>query len=101
MDRAEDLTGPAGTVIAINCRTVHASRANATDRVRPVALFVYSSADAFTWMPTPTPDPPHRRHRARQAGDRRASRSDTLPGAARLESKQGYGSIFTAQNAEL
>jgi ectoine hydroxylase len=28
MSRAEDLTGPAGTVIAINCRTMHASRAN-------------------------------------------------------------------------
>src|ERR1700726_4500286 len=52
---AVDLTGPAGTVIAINCRTIHGSRANATDRVRPVALFVYSSADAFAWMPTPTP----------------------------------------------
>ncbi|MGH7092441.1 MAG: phytanoyl-CoA dioxygenase family protein, partial [Stellaceae bacterium] len=46
MSHAEDLTGPAGTVIAINCRTLHASRANFTDRVRPVALFVYSSADA-------------------------------------------------------
>src|SRR3954467_10439803 len=46
---AEDLTGPAGTVIAINCRTVHASHTRVTDRVQPVALFVYSSADPFAW----------------------------------------------------
>jgi len=45
----EDLIGPAGTVIAINCRTLHASRANRTNRARPVALFVYSAADAFAW----------------------------------------------------
>jgi ectoine hydroxylase-related dioxygenase (phytanoyl-CoA dioxygenase family) len=100
MERAEDLTGPAGTVIAINCRTVHGSRANATNRVRPVALFVYSSADAFTWMPTPTP--------TRYTGDIVRGKPATV---AHLDptpcpvppdwSKQGYGSIFTAQNAEL
>jgi ectoine hydroxylase len=100
MTRAEDLTGSAGAVIAINCRTVHGSRANATNRVRPVALFVYSSADAFTWMPTPTP--------CRYTGDIVRGEPATI---AHLDptpcpvppdwSKQGYGSIFTAQNAEL
>jgi hypothetical protein len=85
MAGAVDLTGPAGTVIAINCRTVHGSRANLTDRVRPVALFVYSSADAFTWMPIPTPDPLYRRDRARRGGRGRASRPDAVPGSARLE----------------
>lgn len=100
MQAAEDLTGPAGTVIAINCRTVHGSRANATNRVRPVALFVYSSADAFTWMPTPTP--------TRYTGEIVRGKPATV---AHLDpypcpvppdwSKQGYGSIFTAQNAEL
>jgi ectoine hydroxylase len=100
MASAEDLIGPAGTVIAINCRTVHGSRANATNRVRPVALFVYSSADAFTWMPTPTP--------CRYTGEIVRGRPATV---AHLDphpcpvppdwSKHGYGSIFTAQNAEL
>jgi ectoine hydroxylase-related dioxygenase (phytanoyl-CoA dioxygenase family) len=99
MDRAEDLCGTAGTVIAINCRTVHGSRANATNRVRPVALFVYSSADAFTWMPTPTP--------TRYTGEIVRGAPATI---AHLDpypcpvppdwSKQGYGSIFTAQKAE-
>ena len=50
-----DLTGSAGGVVAIHCRTLHGSRANTTDAVRPCALFVYSSADAFPWIPAPTP----------------------------------------------
>jgi ectoine hydroxylase len=100
MAAAADLTGPAGTVIAINCRTVHGSRANATNRVRPVALFVYSSADAFTWMPTPTP--------TRYTGEivrgepATVAHLDPYPCPVPPDwSKQGYGSIFTAQNAEL
>jgi ectoine hydroxylase len=100
MAAAEDLTGSAGTVIAINCRTVHGSRANATNRVRPVALFVYSSADAFTWMPTPTP--------CRYTGEivrgepATVAHLDPYPCPVPPDwSKQGYGSIFTAQNAEL
>jgi ectoine hydroxylase len=100
MDRVEDLTGAAGTVIAINCRTVHGSRANATDRVRPVALFVYSSADAFTWMPTPTPT----RYTGEIVRGRPAEVAHLDPTPCPVPpdwSKQGYGSIFTAQNAEL
>jgi ectoine hydroxylase len=100
MDRAEDLTGPAGMVIAINCRAVHGSRANATNSVRAVALFVYSSADAFTWMPTPTP--------TRYTGEivrgapATVAHLDPTPCPVPPDwSKQGYGSIFTAQNAEL
>jgi ectoine hydroxylase-related dioxygenase (phytanoyl-CoA dioxygenase family) len=100
MAAAADLTGPAGTVIAINCRTVHGSRANATNRVRPVALFVYSSADAFTWMPTPTP--------TRYTGEivrgepATVAHLDPYPCPVPPDwSKQGYGSIFTAQKAEM
>lgn len=99
MAAAEDLTGPAGTVIAINCRTVHGSRANATNRVRPVALFVYSSADAFTWMPNPTP--------TRYTGEivrgqpAAVAHLDPYPCPVPPDwAKQGYGSIYTAQNAE-
>jgi ectoine hydroxylase-related dioxygenase (phytanoyl-CoA dioxygenase family) len=97
---AEDLTGPAGTVIAINCRTLHASRSNMTNHVRPLPLFVYSSADAFPWMPTPTP--------TSKTGDIVRGKPATV---AHLDptpcpvppdwSKQGYGSIFVAQGAEM
>jgi hypothetical protein len=97
--RVEDLTGPAGTVIAINCRTVHASRANFTDRVRPAALFVYSSADAFAWMPAPTPT---RRTGAVVRGrPARFAHLDPTPCPVPPDwSRDGYGSIFTAQRAD-
>jgi ectoine hydroxylase-related dioxygenase (phytanoyl-CoA dioxygenase family) len=100
MDSAEDLTGPAGTVIAINCRTVHGSRANATNSVRPVALFVYSSADAFAWMPTPPPT----RYTGKivRGAPATVAHLDPTPCPVPPDwSKSGYGSIFTAQNAEV
>jgi ectoine hydroxylase len=96
--RAEDLTGDAGTVIAINCRTIHASRANRTDRVRPVALFVYSSADAFPWTAAPTPTT-HTGDivRGQQA---QLAHLDATPCPVPPDwSKIGYGSIFTVQRA--
>ena len=95
---AVDLTGPAGTVIAINCRTIHGSRANATGRVRPVALFVYSSADAFAWMPAPTPT----RYTGAIVRGEPATIAHLDPTPCPVPpdwSRQGYGSIFTAQDA--
>ncbi|MEC7658204.1 MAG: phytanoyl-CoA dioxygenase family protein, partial [Pseudomonadota bacterium] len=40
-ENAVNLTGKAGTIIAINCRTIHGSMDNKTDRVRPLLLYVY------------------------------------------------------------
>jgi ectoine hydroxylase len=95
---AEDLTGPDGTVVAIHCRTVHASRANSTDRVRPVALFVYSSADAFAWMPGPTPT--STTGAIVRGEPARVVHLDPTPCPVPPDwSRQGYGSIFTAQKA--
>lgn len=100
MARAEDLTGRAGAVVAINCRTLHASRANFSDAVRPCALFVFSSADAFTWMPAPTP--------TRYTGEivrgepARVAHLDPTPCPVPPDwSRQGYGSIFTVQKASM
>jgi ectoine hydroxylase len=100
LSQAEDLTGSNGTVIAINCRTIHASRANATNRVRPVALFVYSSADAFPWMPQPTPTS-HSGEIVRGAPATVAHLDPTPCPVPPDWSRTGYGSIFTAQNAEV
>jgi ectoine hydroxylase-related dioxygenase (phytanoyl-CoA dioxygenase family) len=100
MARAEDLTGADGTVVAINCRTVHASRANATTRVRPVALFVYSSADAFAWMPAPTPTS-HTGAIVRGAPARVAHLDPTPCPVPPDWGATGYGSIFTSQHAEI
>ncbi len=98
LSHAQDLTGGAGTVIAINCRTVHASRANATGQVRPLPLFVYSSADAFAWMPAPTPTT---RTGAIVRGEpARVAHLDPTPCPVPPDwSRDGYGSIFTAQDA--
>jgi hypothetical protein len=94
-----DLTGPAGTLMAINCRTVHGSRGNATGRVRPVALFVYSSADAFAWMPAPTPTT-HTGEIVRGVPAAVAHLDPTPCPVPPDWSREGYGSIFTAQQAE-
>jgi len=97
---ATDLVGRAGTVIAINCRTLHASRANLTGRVRPVALFVYSSADAFPWMPAPTPTS-HTGDIVRGSAAT-VAHLDPFPCPVPPDwSKLGYGSIFVAQKAEM
>jgi ectoine hydroxylase len=93
---ARDLTGRAGTVIAINCRTIHASRANMTDRVRPVVLLVYSSADAFPWTAAPTPTS----HTGDIVRGKPASEAhlDATPCPVPPDwGKIGYGSIFTVQ----
>ncbi len=93
---AEDLTGPAGTVVAVNCRTIHGSRANTTDRVRPFPLFVYSAADAFAWMPAPTPTS-HTGDIVRGQAARVAHLDPTPCPVPPDWSRQGYGSIFVAQ----
>jgi ectoine hydroxylase len=49
----DHLTGPAGTLILLNCRTVHGSTRNESPRSRPFLLNVYSSADAFPYRPNP------------------------------------------------
>ena len=98
-NHAQDLIGPAGTVIAINCRTLHASRANRTERVRPVALFVYSSADAFAWTAAPTPT----RHTGEIVRGREAAVAHLDPTPCPVPpdwAKTGYGSIFAVQRTE-
>lgn len=99
LDRAEDLTGPAGTLIAINCRTLHASRANLSERVRPLLLYVYSSADAFAWMPPPSPT--SRTGKIVRGRPARFAHLDPRPCPVPPDwSRQGYNSIFAAQRAE-
>ena len=98
-ENAVNLTGKAGTIIAINCRTIHGSMDNKTDRVRPLLLYVYSSADAFTWVPNPTP--------CSQSGEivrgTAARHVHMEPYAHEVPpnwEKEGYGSIFASQRRE-
>lgn len=47
--RAVYPTGAAGTITVHNCRTVHGSAPNTSDRSRPLLLQTYAAADAFSY----------------------------------------------------
>lgn len=49
------MTGPAGTVFLLNCRTIHGSARNRSARMRPLLLYVFSAADAFCYVTNPIP----------------------------------------------
>ena len=51
----EYMIGPAGTVFLLNCRTIHGSTKNNSNRSRPLLLNVYSAADAFPYVSNPIP----------------------------------------------
>jgi ectoine hydroxylase-related dioxygenase (phytanoyl-CoA dioxygenase family) len=99
LESAVELTGSPGTLIAINCRTIHGSRANRSTEGRPLLLCVYSSADAFAWMTPPTPT---RKTGAIVRGKpARVAHLDPRPCPVPPNwVEQGYGSIFTAQQGE-
>ncbi len=42
-------SGPAGSITVHNCRTVHGSSPNQSDRERPLLLQTYAAADAYTY----------------------------------------------------
>ena len=52
-DKALALTGPAGTVVVINCGIIHGSDRNDSARNRPLFILGYSSADAFCYTQLP------------------------------------------------
>ncbi|TDJ17431.1 MAG: hypothetical protein E2O65_08205 [Gammaproteobacteria bacterium] len=54
LDKVEWLTGPAGSVTVHNCRTVHGSLPNMSDRGRPLLLHTCSAADALPLTPRPS-----------------------------------------------
>src|SRR5215210_4817976 len=49
VDEAQYPTGSAGTITVHNCRTVHGSSPNSSDRWRPLLLQTYVAADAFPY----------------------------------------------------
>lgn len=56
-DNIISLTGPAGSAVLINCRVIHGSSANRSDKMRPLLLNVYSSADSMPYTANPIPSP--------------------------------------------
>jgi ectoine hydroxylase len=96
---AADMPGPAGTVVVVNCRTVHGSRPNLGAKDRPLLLFVYSAADAFTYTAAPTPTS----HTGEIVRGQLARWAHHDPRPCRIPpdwAKTGYGSIFSAQTGE-
>ncbi len=49
--------GGPGTVVLLNCRTVHGSVENRSTKARPLLLPVYSSADSFPYTTNAIPSP--------------------------------------------
>ncbi|WP_417513165.1 phytanoyl-CoA dioxygenase family protein [Minwuia sp.] len=56
-DDVVSLTGAAGSAVLINCRVIHGSQANVSQRMRPMLLNVYSSADSMPYVTNPIPSP--------------------------------------------
>ena len=57
VETAEYPVGPAGTITVHNCRTVHGSAPNASERARPLLLQTYAAADAFSYTDLVKPSP--------------------------------------------
>ena len=53
VEEALPLMGPAGSITVHNCRTVHGSDPNRSDRGRPLLVNVFTAADAFPYTTLP------------------------------------------------
>ena len=94
--RASEMCGPAGTVVLLHCRVVHASAANHSANLRPLLLNVYSAADTLPITPAPSPT----KRTGLLVRGQEPSHVHMEPYPARLPPRWdqvGYRSIFAAQ----
>jgi ectoine hydroxylase-related dioxygenase (phytanoyl-CoA dioxygenase family) len=96
VERAAYPTGPAGTITVHNCRTVHGSAPNGSDRPRPLLLQTYAAADAFSYTDLVTRSP-HGEMLVRGAPARWA-RHDPRP--CLMPPTGPYRTIFASQQRE-
>ncbi|NIO39256.1 MAG: phytanoyl-CoA dioxygenase family protein, partial [Burkholderiales bacterium] len=54
-ERETALVGSAGSLILLSCRVIHGSAGNESERMRPLLLNVYSSADSMPYSANPIP----------------------------------------------
>ena len=54
-ERETALVGTAGSLILLSCRAIHGSASNNSQRMRPLLLNVYSSADSMPYVANPIP----------------------------------------------
>jgi ectoine hydroxylase len=94
-ERTAAPTGGPGTVLLLNCRTIHGSGVNQSGRARPLLLPVYSSADSFAYTANPIPSP--------RSGDivrgkpARFASFDTRPCETPPDFRAGYTPPWAAQ----
>jgi ectoine hydroxylase len=97
-DMVATATGGPGTTVLLNCRTIHGSGENRSDRARPLLLPVYSSADSFPYTVSPIVSPRLgdivRGHPARFAC------FDTRPCELPPDFRAGYNPPWLAQRDE-
>ena len=98
MSRETYLPGPAGSITIHNCRTVHGSKINRTDRPRPLLLNAYAAADAMTYTFNPARSKYDQRIVRGQAA--RWARHDPEPCLLPPDWSGGYTSIFSLQQQE-
>ena len=96
LDNAVDLTGPAGTVTVHHSATLHASRANLSDRGRPVLIVGYAACDAMPYT-APAYTSRHYNQVVRGAPARYAHHAP-LDLRMPLDWSGGYTSIFDHQD---
>jgi ectoine hydroxylase len=97
-DRIAHAVGGPGTTVLLNCRTVHGSLENRSDRARPLLLPVYSSADSFAYTASPIVSP-HLGDVVRGQPARRAS-FDPRPCELPPDFRAGYHPPWLAQEDE-
>ena len=96
---AKYMVGPAGSLTIHNCRTLHGSPANTSDKGRPLLLYVLTSADAFPYTPNPIPSPKY--DAAMICGKpARFAHIDPIPCEVPPDWSRGYTSIFALQQRE-
>ncbi|HZY50490.1 MAG TPA: phytanoyl-CoA dioxygenase family protein [Devosia sp.] len=94
----EEATGGPGTVLLLNCRTVHGSAINRSPKARPLLLTVYSSADSFAYT-SPSQISPHMGDIVRGKPARFAS-FDTRPCEVPPDWRGTYRAPWTYQKEE-
>ena len=93
------LMGPAGSITIHNCRVVHGSKKNLSDKGRPLLLYAYSAADAFPYTANPLDSPTYSGTIVRGKAARWA-RHDPRPCLIPPDWSGGYTSLYALQQQE-
>jgi ectoine hydroxylase-related dioxygenase (phytanoyl-CoA dioxygenase family) len=95
LDRAVELTGPAGTVTVHHCCELHASRANLSKIGRPVLIVGFAACDAMPYTPVAYPSANY--GTVVRGNEARYSHHEALDMRMPPDWSGGYTSIFEHQ----